>query len=189
MTCLLVCICVAFGMILQRTCSFAAAKYEVVETRLGPMHSAAEWETVSADGCHLAYIVADGQKQRVVVDGRPGPQYDLIWSCPFLSPDGNRVAYMAGDGGKQLVVVDGQSGPKHEGVPAGPIFSPDGTRVVYEAAKGAKRFVVVDGQPGPQYDVVIGSHPSFGAGGNVEYLAVKGGYLLRVKHVMAATGD
>jgi Tol biopolymer transport system component len=69
----------------------------------------------------------------VVVDGQPGPDYDVIF-MPEFSPDGKHVAYVAKRGEKLLVVVDGQSGVEYDGLNIGapsfvrkgdPHFRPD----------------------------------------------------------------
>jgi hypothetical protein len=94
------------------------------------------------------------------------------------------VAYVAEKGGKWLVVVDGQEGAEYDGIlEGGLLFSPDGQRVAYRAQKGEKWLVVVDGQAGAEYDVIGKGSLVFGPEGDLEYLAVRGVSLYRVKHV------
>ena len=68
-------------------------------------------------------------------------------------------------------------------------FSKDGCHLAYVIPIGKKWLVVVDGQPGPEYDDIIKNSPAFRAGGTVEYLAFKAGYLFRVKHVPVGAGN
>jgi roadblock/LC7 domain-containing protein len=144
----------------------------------------------SPDGKCVVYVAMKGDKQLVVVDGQPGPEYDGIRNLVF-SPDGKTVAYAAVKGDKWFVVVDGQPGPEYDQddvwvaqtVTVPIVFSPDGKRVAYAARKGGMGFVVVDGQPGPEYDYVIPNGPAFRADATLEYLAFKDKVLYRVKHL------
>ena len=100
------------------------------------------------------------------------------------SRDGCHVAFVVAKGGKGFVVIDGQAGPAYDGIAGGsPVFSPDGQRVAYGAQKGGKQLVVIDGRPGPEYDGIVKGGPVFRSDGTLEYLAVKAGTLVRVKHV------
>jgi WD40 repeat protein len=78
---------------------------------------------LSPDGRRLAWIT----RQRVVVDGRPGPPFEEV-ERPVFSPDGLGVAYVAKRDGRRVVVVndremevDGHLEQLH--------FSPDGRRL------------------------------------------------------------
>jgi hypothetical protein len=108
----------------------------------------------SPDSKREAYVAWRGEKQFVVTDGQPGPEYDAIMEGrPIFSPDSKRVAYGSQKGDKQFVVIDGQAGPEYAGLTEGSlVFSPDSKRVAYIAKKGEKWFVVADGQAGPEYD-------------------------------------
>jgi len=93
-----------------------AASYKIEEVFLGPIPSGVVRSVVSGDGCHVAFVVARGDKQFVVVDCQPGPEYDWILKDTLVfSLDGKRVAYGAWKGGKWVVVVDGQAGPEYDG--------------------------------------------------------------------------
>jgi hypothetical protein len=99
----------------------------VSEELLGSVPAGIMATVTSKDGLHVAYVVQKGDKQLVVVDGQPGPEYDRISEgSPVFSRDGKRAAYVAQKGDKQLVVVDGQPGPEYDGiVKGGPTFRPN----------------------------------------------------------------
>jgi Tol biopolymer transport system component len=125
----------------------------------------------------VAYGAQDGDKWRVVVDGKEGKKYDGLGSGdPIFSADGHRIAYGALEGDKWMVVVDGKEGKKYDGLLSGPpIFSADGQRVVYGARDGDKCMVVVDRKEGKKYDGVLSGTPIFSADGQrVAYGANEG---------------
>jgi len=99
----------------------------------------------SNDGSHVAYVAEQGDKQLVVVDGRPGSTYDMIFWREF-SYDSQHVAYEAKQGDKWFIVVDEKLGPAYDGIkPFSQIFSHDSQHVVYTAKQGNKWLVVRDG--------------------------------------------
>lgn len=138
----------------------------------------------SPDGNRVAYkayrgniLSDDMRKEILVVDGKPGPDYDRIGD-PVFSLDGKRFAYTAQKRGDYMVVVDGQPGQAfgYSESPSKPMFSPDGRHIAYRT----RTLVVVDGQPGPKYDQIIENGPTFSTGGLLEYLAAREGTLFRV---------
>jgi len=95
-------------------------------------------------GCHIAFAALKGDKQLVVVDGEPGPEFDGIGKDhPVFSPAGKRVAYAAQKGGKWRVVVDGKAGPEMDAIAAGPVFLRDG-RLEYIARKDVVLYRVTE---------------------------------------------
>ena len=135
--------------------------------------------TFSPDSKRVAYQAQKGGKWLIVLDGQPGVEYDQIVDMRF-SPDSKRVAYgVVQQGKKWLAVVDGQPSPEYDLVGL-PTFSPDSKHVVYEAHKGKELVVVVDGQP-VEYDRARLVAPIFRPDGVLEYLAVRGNSLYRVK--------
>ena len=100
---------------------------------------------------HLAYVARRANKSFVVVDGRPGPEFEEIQDdvvpvlrnsgnldvyevhLPVFSPDGKHLAYAARSNWKWRLVLDGKDGPEHEGIDSAPIFSSDGKLVAYLA--------------------------------------------------------
>ena len=75
----------------------------------------ADSATVSPDGQRLAIVSAEGQRQRVVVDGRYGRWYaGIARGSIVFSPDSRRLAYVATQGGKSRVVVDGVDGKPYD---------------------------------------------------------------------------
>ena len=96
-------------------------------------------------------------KEFVLQDGKPGPEFDRIEDL-VLSPAGGTAAYRARQGinvgldEKWSMVVGTKSGATHP-VLGAPRFTSDG-RLVYMAGSGTKQFVVVDGTRGEEYDTV-----------------------------------
>ena len=121
----------------------------------------------SADGKRVAYVARKDEKWLVVLDGRPGPEYDEIMEgLPVFSPDGKRVAYAAMKDEKWLLVLDGRAEPGVRRIMAGtPVFSPDGKRARLRRQERGKWFVVLDGQPGPEYDGIMAGTPVFSPDG------------------------
>ncbi len=111
----------------------------------------------AAAGKRMVRVLQRGEKELVVLDGRPGKTYDRIFKYTgshetsiHFSPNGRHVAYVAEIGEKQLVVLDGKEGKMYDRVDE-LRFSPDSSRFAYvatvvSAAKGYQYFVVLDGQ-------------------------------------------
>ncbi len=197
-----------------------SARFRVEEARLGPAPDSSRasirleaipGSALSRDGCHIAYVLGEGdsshggvrkgplqpQKGAVVVDGVVGPQYDQIPARPVMSSDGTHVAYVAGKGDltnrRWLVVVDGREGPPYDAVKdESLVFSPDGKRVAYVASRGGQIgrqwFVVVDGREGPPCDEV--GAPVFSPDGErVAYAALTRDYAARKGDTWAVVVD
>jgi len=79
----------------------------------------------SADAEHLTYFAQTKGKWRTVVNGRPGPAFDNVFSAVAFSDDGAHHAYSAKRGDRYVVVVDGEEGPEFEDIPAGPTIRSD----------------------------------------------------------------
>ena len=112
----------------------------------------------SLDGEHLAFVAREAAgKQRVVVDGVAGPEFDEIrggvvggqphsrWSSVGTASVSPMPVNGAASGGLSSTV---RSAPAFTGLYGLPIFSPDGSRVAYQAVVGDRATVVVDGTPG-----------------------------------------
>lgn len=117
--------------------------------------------TTSPDGRRVAYATREGDKQFVIVDGKPQKRYDGIGSNVVFSPDSKRFAYRAQAGNKQIVVVEGIEGKHYDVVGSTIVFSPDSQRVAYAAKLGKRCFLVVDGKEGKYYEGGIGSNIVF----------------------------
>ncbi len=121
----------------------------------GPLVGAAGTRVFSPDGTRVAYAAqVSAGKCAVVVDGRPGPEFDLDGarsgiSGTIFSRDGTRLAYSGLRAGKWFIVVDGQVGSGYDLVAGNgsPVFSPNGKRVAFAAQNSGQWFVVVDGKP------------------------------------------
>lgn len=106
----------------------------------------------SPDSRRIAYGARNQNKAVVIVDGKPGKQYDHIWRGDIIfSPDSKRVMYVAIEGDKRIVVVDGNESERYE-LTGQLTFSPDSRRVVYSAQLNKKWFLVVDGNGGKTFD-------------------------------------
>jgi hypothetical protein len=86
--------------------------------------------TISPDGERIASVAYKEDRQFVVVDGKPGKQYQSIGQGTLLfSPDGRRAAYTARENGRWFAVVDGKEGKKYDGTGM-PVFSPNSAAVL-----------------------------------------------------------
>lgn len=61
--------------------------------------------TFSPDGNHLAFVVAEGNQFRVVIDGKKGFLYETIASLRF-SPDSEHIVYIVRNGPHQYIALD-----------------------------------------------------------------------------------
>lgn len=104
-------------------------------------------------GCSVAWCVARGAGQVMVLNGQAGPVFDSV-TAPYFSPDGERFVYVGKRGSRFVVVVDGKQGPEYDGVRQ-LAFSPDSRRLAYSAVrlegKQPTHVVVVDGEEGPAF--------------------------------------
>jgi hypothetical protein len=135
----------------------------------------------SLDSRHMAYAGARQGKYRVVLDGKPSPDYELVGHLTF-SPDSQRFAYAAQINKRRFVVVGDVRGPSFDDVfPVG--FSPDSRHLVYYATQGKKQRVVVDDHPGSEYDGIgpVRFEPGHGAEPpSIGYIALLGNELIEV---------
>jgi hypothetical protein len=122
----------------------------------------------SPDSKHLAYVAdlvlrrqswpKPEEKEYVVIDGVPGPKYDLV-SPPHFSPDSESIYYAAQRGDRTFLV---RTFLLHNHVEVAEYddvgsydCSPDSKRGAYAAKRGEKWFVVVDGVEGKEYDGIM----------------------------------
>jgi len=61
--------------------------------------------TFSPDGYHLAYVVAEGDQSRVVIDGKLDFIYESVAALRF-SPDSEQLAYIVRNGRRQYIALD-----------------------------------------------------------------------------------
>jgi hypothetical protein len=135
----------------------------------------------TGDGKHVVHTQRRGWKSRVIVDATPGAEYDFI-GVPQPGNSG-RFACVVRDGHFWKVVVDSVEGPAFESV-GDPKFSLDGIHVAYCGWVARERAcVIVDGQRGPEFEAIIPYGPAYHPDGTLEYLALRGLQLLRVRHV------
>lgn len=110
----------------------------------------------SPDSRHFAYGARQNGKERIVFDGKPGRDYDLIASDSLaFSPDSKSLVYRAKRDGRRFLVVAGE-----EITPAGadnfgdPVFSPDSQRKAINVTRAGKELWLIDNHAGPEYDGV-----------------------------------
>ena len=105
----------------------------------------------------------------------------------MFTPDGERVVYHAWEDGwyarKHCVVVGALRGQYYDWVESIAI-SPDSQHVAHRARRDGAETVVVDELPGVWYDYVVGEGLAFYDDGCLEYLAVEGDSVQRVKYTI-----
>ena len=81
----------------------------ILENTLSPPFEAVMQESLTFSPCgdRLAFVVTEGDKFRVFVDGKPAPLYDAIGMLRF-GPEGERLAYVARIGNQQYLALDNQ---------------------------------------------------------------------------------
>jgi ribosomal protein S18 acetylase RimI-like enzyme len=132
-------------------------------------------------GRHTAEVVERGDKNLVIRDGQPGPEYDLVGEVAF-SADGNSLAYEARRGKDHVVVLDGREVPiKADVVQNSFKVSPDHKRLALATFAKDAWLVLVDGRPHPAFDFVFIDTLAFSPDSRrLGYLALKSGKLLVV---------
>jgi Tol biopolymer transport system component len=131
-------------------------------------------ETFSPGGKQVAYIVNARGKGFVVLNDKPGPEYDYVNELQF-SRNEERFAYVAGIGKRFFAVIDGKQELWSE-VMTSVVLSQDGRHAAYDVKQAGKQFVVVDDVIGPRFDFVLDL--SFAPDGDVVYLAKNGGQIM-----------
>jgi hypothetical protein len=121
----------------------------------------------SPDSRHLALVAGppDSLKVFIVLDGKPGPAYDVLCGTApsrtllFFSSDNQRLAYAAGNksGGTNatfsvLVQGDERWSYSTKNVPTVQGFSPQSQRLAWIEDTGSKRLLVVDGKVSKEFD-------------------------------------
>ncbi len=126
-------------------------------------------------GRRTAEVVERGDKNLVILDGRPGPEYDLVGEVAF-SADGNSLAYEARRGKDHVVVLDGREVPITADVVQNSFkVSPDHKRLALATFAKDVWLVLVDGRPHPAFDFVFIDTLAFSADSrHLGYLALKG---------------
>lgn len=126
---------------------------------------------------HLVELVAQGDEQRLRVDGRDHPATDGVGlDALAFDPTGAHVAYPVRRGARWAVVHDGVAGPADWDGVGEVVLSPDGRRVVFAAERDGAWTVVADGQPGPPFDAVLARTLRFdGRGAQVAWAGQRGG--------------
>lgn len=111
----------------------------------------------SPDSQHVAFAAVRNARWLVVVDGKPGAEYDAILDDTIVfSPDSSRIAYAVRRGGHEMVLLDESEQPEYISITEGSLaFSPDGRRFGYLATRsnghgGPFCLAVVDGVPGEE---------------------------------------
>jgi hypothetical protein len=132
-------------------------------------------------GRHTARVVQREDKQVVIRDGQPGPEYDQVSEVTF-SADGESLAYEAKKGKQHLMVLDDREWPlKAEVVQDSFRVSPDNKRLALVAWHQDKWQVMVDGHPDPPFDFIFIETLKFSPNStHTGYLALRGERLAAV---------
>lgn len=122
----------------------------IIDKQMGPTFTRVVRDSLrfSRDSVRHAYVAGRDGRWHMVVDGEPGPGYDIIGSMPEFSPDGARLAFAAGDETGWWVVVDGAAQQRYAQIGSQPSFSPDSNHLAYWAQRAADGtwVLVVDGE-------------------------------------------
>jgi hypothetical protein len=141
---------------------------------------APDWTAFTGDGRRVAHLQNWRNAARVVIDSLPEATHRRV-ETPRLGASG-RVAYLALDARLARIVLDGVEGPSLRRWTV-PVFSPDGAHVAWAAWSSRDRAsIVLDGQPGEEFDTIVPGGPVFRPDGTLEFLALRRGELLRVRH-------
>ncbi len=105
----------------------------------------------SPDGKQFAYILKNGGRESVVLNGAAGASYDSITFLRF-SPDGKRLAYGVKLGGQEMVVLDGREGKLYDWIFEPRAFTPDSRYFYYKARARAGDIMVFNTQESRAYD-------------------------------------
>lgn len=163
----------------------------------------------SADGSRYAYVAEWPEEKEyehpsmtvsvrrfgVVVDGVAGRGFEEIAARPLtglgsgsglFTSDGKHIAYVARTDGDQtgwVVVIDGVVGPQYDDIPISSRYATaTGGGVAFVGKRGSKWCIEANGEPGREYDWVSQGVYSFDTSGSIEYIAIRGNDLLRVRH-------
>ncbi len=118
---------------------------------------------LSPDGQKLAYIAVERGKYFVIVDDRPGKEYDLILSIAFM-PGTQEIVYTGHKDNKSFLVVDDRESKPYEGI-AHSVMSPNGKKVMLVAREDVKQigsgvwtvgkeFIVIGNKEGKRYGYI-----------------------------------
>ena len=152
-------------------------QFVVLDGKEGKKYDGVKKPIFSKDSKHIAYSVMKGPKRMVVVDGKEGPEFEMLPAIDIFTfgPNDSRIAYIVLKGDKGAVVVDQQEGPEYDAIILHSlVLSPDGESYAYVASKGDKWFVVWNGKEGPEYDIIAIGSPVFSPNGeDLMYAAAK----------------
>ena len=165
--------------------------FVILDGRRGPAfdHISAEHLTFSPDGNRLAYAAKRGERVVAVVDGQIGRGYDSLGDLQF-SPDGKSFAYSARSGDKRQVIRDETAGLAASAEIGRLRFSPDSRHLAYFVElEPTKHTIVVDQEAGPVYDALIQNGPWFRDNHTVEFLAIRGADLYRVRMTLGESSS
>ncbi len=115
------------------------------------------WFGHSPDRRQRVEVWQQGNRQLVILDGKPGPSYRAVGVEGLVfSPDGLRMAYPVQTGTSRWQVCERgrRLGPAFTAVGA-ILFSPDSRRLAYAAKRGSAWHVVVDNKIGPAVAAVM----------------------------------
>lgn len=117
--------------------SKAGQSFVILDSEINGGYAAINDQLFSKYRDDFAFVATEGNKQRVVANGKAGKAFDGI-GRPVFTPDG-RVIYDAKAGGKWLIVAgERESAPFDSSNPT-PILSGDGKRLAYTEQSGATR--------------------------------------------------
>lgn len=146
---------------------------------------------MSSDGQHVAYLMANGRGRggSMVIDGKPGQNYDSVDSVTFTPKGG--VIYRAMSNQHSFVVVNGTESPAYLSTSTF-LFSDDGQHFAYIARDQDGTAMVLDGRPLKHFSSIQDNpsrsdSPHFTTDGSLVYFAQ--GKLVRNEEVLGDGGE
>jgi hypothetical protein len=107
-----------------------------------------------SDGGLVAYSARQGNRQFVVLDGKPRRFYDAVYDVAMARETG-AICYVARRDGRTRVVRDDREQPPYDAVLEGSlVVTDDGRHWRYVAERAGRWHMVVNGHEGPGYDAV-----------------------------------